>query len=166
MTMGWHSFFALGLLSLSALASAFPNEIVARETSSNASTSISAPPTRSHPTSLPHSSYNGTATVTGAITASSIGTGIPSGSVVHSATTYPSDGKLHNVEPAPYDPAGGVGTNGSIPVYNAKSDFDYESLVCSSFHILPISLQKSLTAKYRPLYYIKSGLSWICSKTD
>ncbi|KAJ6102668.1 hypothetical protein N7486_005095 [Penicillium sp. IBT 16267x] len=128
MAMSWHSFFALGLLSLSALASALPNEIVARETSSNASTSISAPSTRSHPTSLPHSSYNGTATVTGAITASSIGTGIPSGSVVPSATTYPSDGKLHDAEPAPHDPAGGVGTKGSIPVYNAKSDFDYESL--------------------------------------
>ncbi|KAJ5656313.1 Protein rds1 [Penicillium longicatenatum] len=122
---------ALGLLGLLTLASALPNEIVARETSSSAS--ISAPPTRSHPTSLPHSAYNGTATITGAITASSIGTGIPPGSVAHSATTYPSDGKLHNAEPAPFDPAGGIGTNGSIPVYNAKSDFDYESLALALY---------------------------------
>lgn len=128
--MIWNSFFSLGLLSLLASASALPNEIVARQTASNAS--ISAPTTRAHPTSLPHSAYNGTATVTGAITATSVGTGIPHGSVAHSATTYPSDGKLHNAEPAQYDPAGGSGTNGSVPVYNAKSDFDYESLVCSA----------------------------------
>lgn len=145
--MIWDSFFTLGLLSLLALASALPNDIVARETSANvsisANASTSAPPTRSHPTSLPHSAYNGTATVTGATTATSVGTGIPSGSVAHSATTYPSDGKLHNAEPAPYDPAGGVGTNGSIPVYNAKSDFDYESLVCSAVHILQIPVVKT-----------------------
>jgi len=30
--------------------------------------------------------------------------------------------------PAPYTPAGGLGTNGTLPVYNVKSDFDYESL--------------------------------------
>lgn len=138
MILNW--FFTLGLLSLLAFASALPNEIVAGQTSLNAS--ISAPTTRSHPTSLPHSAFNGTATVTGAITATSVGTGIPSGSVAPSATTYPSDGKLHNAEPAPYDPAGGSGTNGSIPVYNAKSDFDYESLVCYAVHILPIPLQK------------------------
>ncbi|KAJ5802897.1 uncharacterized protein N7503_005347 [Penicillium pulvis] len=135
--MIWDSFFTLGLLSLLALASALPNDIVARETSANvsisANASTSAPPTRSHPTSLPHSAYNGTATVTGAIAATSVGTGIPSGSVAHSATTYPSDGKLHNAEPAPYDPAGGVGMNGSIPVYNAKSDFDYESLALTLY---------------------------------
>lgn len=128
--MIWDSLFKTGLLSLLASATALPNEIVARQTPSNAS--ITAPTTRAHPTSLPHSAYNGTATVTGAITATAIGTGIPHGSVAHSATTYPSDGKLHNAEPAPYDPAGGSGTNGSIPAYDAKSDFDYESLVCSA----------------------------------
>ncbi|KAJ5945759.1 Protein rds1 [Penicillium verhagenii] len=125
------NFIALGLLNLLPLAFALPNHIVARETSSNAS--VTAPPTRSHPTSLPHTAYNGTASVTGAITATSVGTGIPSGSIAPSETTYPSDGKLHNAEPAPYDPAGGVGTNGSIPVYNAKSDFDYESLALALY---------------------------------
>lgn len=90
---------------------------------------ISGPPTRSHSSSQPHTPFSGTPSTTGALTASSVGTGISSGHVLPAATTYPSDGKLHNAEPAPYVPAGGVGTNGSIPVYNAKSDFDYESLV-------------------------------------
>jgi hypothetical protein len=72
------------------------------------------------------------------LTATSIGTGIvEASSIAPAETTYPADGKLHNAEPAPYTPAGGVGTNGSIPVYNAKSDFDYESLVCIFFYYVP-----------------------------
>ncbi|PYH90423.1 hypothetical protein BO71DRAFT_75615 [Aspergillus ellipticus CBS 707.79] len=49
------------------------------------------------------------------------------------ATTYPSDGRLHSPEAGPYTPAGGVGTNGTTPVYNAKSDFDYESLALALY---------------------------------
>jgi hypothetical protein len=95
--------------------------------------SAEAPPTASHPTSLPHTPYSGKPTTTGALTASSIGTGIvKSASVAPAETNYPSNGKLNDAQPAPYTPAGGVGTNGSIPVYNVKSDFDYESLVCIS----------------------------------
>lgn len=102
--------------------------LAARET-----TSISAAPTRSFMTSEPHTPFSGTATTTGALTASSIGSSITeSASTAPAETTYPSDGKLHNAEPAPYVPAGGVGTNGSIPVYKPQSDFDYESLVCTS----------------------------------
>jgi hypothetical protein len=92
--------------------------------------SASAPPLRTYNTSSPHTPFTGTATTTGALTASSIGTGISGGGVAAGATTYPSDGKLHQAEPAPHVPAGGVGTNGSTPIYNTKSDFDYESLVC------------------------------------
>ena len=40
---------------------------------------------------------------------------------------------LHDPEPAPYTPAGGLGTNGTEPVYNAKSDFDYESLALALY---------------------------------
>jgi hypothetical protein len=95
----------------------------------SSSISVSAPPLRNHSTSEPHTPFTGSATTTGALTASSIGTGISSAGVAAGATSYPADGKLHHAEPAPFDPAGGVGTNGSTPVYNAKSDFDYESLV-------------------------------------
>lgn len=124
----WNIFQLLNMLGFMAFASAIPNEIVIAH-KTTASTSISAPPVRSHPSSEPHTPFSGTPLTTGALTASSIGSGISSGGVAPGATTYPSDGNLHNAEPAPYVPAGGVGTNGSTPVYNAKSDFDYESLV-------------------------------------
>ena len=121
----WNVIPLLSLLGSVPFASAIPNGIViARQ-----SASVSAPPVRTHPSSEPHTPFSGTPSTTGALTASSIGSGISSGSVEPGATTYPSDGKLHNAEPAPFVPAGGVGTNGSTPVYNAKSDFDYESLV-------------------------------------
>lgn len=90
---------------------------------------ITGPSTRSHPSSQLHTPFSGTPSTTGALTATSVGKGISGEEVLPAATTYPSDGKLHNAEPAPYVPAGGVGTNGTIPVYNVKSDFDYESLV-------------------------------------
>lgn len=129
----WNILPLLSVLGSVPFASAIPNGIViARETTAS-SASISAPPVRSHQTSEPHTPFSGTPSTTGALTASSIGSGISNGSVVPAATTYPSDGKLHDAEPAPYVPAGGVGTNGTIPVYNAKSDFDYESLVGRSY---------------------------------
>lgn len=112
----------LSLLGWLPLALALPN-IAARET---------APPVVSFATSMDHTSFSGTPSVTGALNASStIAMTIPSLSVEPSATTYPSDGKLQNPAPAPYVPAGGVGTNGTTPVYNAKSDFDFQSLVCA-----------------------------------
>ena len=101
-------------------------------------TTISGPPTRSFHSSQPHTPFSGTPTTTGALTATSIGTGITkAASIAPAETIYHGDGKLHNPEPARYVPAGGVGTNGSIPVYNAKSDFDYESLVCILLQCVP-----------------------------
>ena len=109
--LGWVP-FTLGL----------PNLHLARATT--------AAPVVSHETSMAHSAYMGTPTVTGALNASStLAANISSLSVAPSATTYPSDGELHDPAPAPFVPAGGVGTNGTTPVYNAKSDFDFESLV-------------------------------------
>lgn len=97
-----------------------------------ASITASGPPAVNHPTSLSHAPYSGTPTTTGAIMASSVlGSAVPSLGVAPGATDYPSNGKLQEPEPAPYVPAGGVGTNGTTPVYNAKSDFDFESLVRS-----------------------------------
>jgi hypothetical protein len=93
-----------------------------------------APPIVPHPTSLPHNPYSGTPTTSGAETASSVGSGIPTLGPAPGATSYPSDGKLHMPQPEPYTPGGGLGTNGTTPIYNAKSDFDYESLV--GFHRL------------------------------
>jgi hypothetical protein len=126
----------LTLLSLLAL---IPSSLAAPKTKAAAASSStspsaapgpspSAPPTRSHPTSLPHLLYTGTPTTTGALSASLVGTGVAVVPLQPTATTYPSDGQLHDPQPAPYVPAGGIGTN-ATPVYNVKSDFDYESLV-------------------------------------
>jgi hypothetical protein len=41
---------------------------------------------------------------------------------------YNSTGNLSQPLVRPYTPAGGLGTNGSIPIYHPLSDFDYESL--------------------------------------
>ena len=77
-----------------------------------------------------HGPFTGTATVTGALTAPTIlGTAVSPKPPSPNATTYPNDGSLHQAMPAPYVPGGGLGTDGTEPVYNAKSDFDYESLV-------------------------------------
>lgn len=100
----------------------------ARSSSASVAATPSGPPTRSHPTSQPHVAFSGTPSTTGALSASVVGMNVSVVPVQPSATTYPSDGQLHDPEPAPYVPAGGLGTN-STPVYNAKSDFDYESLV-------------------------------------
>lgn len=79
-----------------------------------------------------HGPYTGPpATTTGALSLSVIGKTIPALPANPTAYTYPSDGQLHSPEPAPYTPAGGLGTNGTLPVYNVKSDFDYESIVSS-----------------------------------
>lgn len=90
--------------------------------------SSSVPATRSGLPSVSHGSYSGTPSTTGALRASSVGTGISVGGVPPAQTTYPSDGQLHDAEPAPYTPGGGVGLN-TTPIYNVQSDFDYQSLV-------------------------------------
>jgi len=76
-----------------------------------------------------HGPYSGTPTTTGAeqapsTVAKSIGTLPPN----PTATYYNKNGKLFHAEPAPYVPAGGLGTNGSLPRYMVESDFDYESI--------------------------------------
>lgn len=123
LTMAWN-YQVLGLLCLLPSTLALPNMIAPRATG--------APPIRTHASSAMHTPYSGTPTVTGALNATSVGTGVPSRGVAPGATTYPSDGKLHQPQPGPYIPGGGIGTNGTTPVYNVRSDYDYESLVCIS----------------------------------
>lgn len=75
-----------------------------------------------------HGPYSGVATTTGAPqsgpAAQSIGTLPPN----PTATYYNANGQLTKEEPAPYTPAGGLGTNGSLPRYMVESDFDFESI--------------------------------------
>lgn len=53
---------------------------------------------------------------------------IPPGNPPEPHNPYPNTGNLTQPEPAPYVPAGGINTNGTPPVYQALSDFDWQSI--------------------------------------
>jgi len=77
-----------------------------------------------------HGPYNGPSpTTTGAVSTTALGTAIPVLPPNPKETGYIADGFLHEPEPIPYQPAGGLGTNGTEPVYRVQSDFDYESIL-------------------------------------
>lgn len=75
-----------------------------------------------------HGPYSGEPTTTGAVSTDAISQTIPTMPPNPTATYYNTDGKLQNEQPIPYSPAGGLGTNGSLPRYMVESDFDYESI--------------------------------------
>ncbi|KAK3113963.1 hypothetical protein LTR53_008205 [Teratosphaeriaceae sp. CCFEE 6253] len=76
-----------------------------------------------------HGPYSGAPTTTGAVTTDAISAAtIPTLPPNPTATYYNTNGKLQNEQPVPYTPAGGLGTNGSLPRYMVESDFDYESI--------------------------------------
>ena len=91
-----------------------------------------APPQVPHTDVASHGPFSGTPTTTGALSTTVTGTAIPALPANPAETTYPADGALHDPQPAPYTPNGGLGTNGTEPVYKPQSDFDYESLVRGS----------------------------------
>lgn len=53
---------------------------------------------------------------------------IPSGNPPQPTNPYPNTGNLTKPEPIPYAPAGGINTNNTPPVYQALSDFDWQSI--------------------------------------
>ncbi|KAH0612944.1 uncharacterized protein H6S33_009324 [Morchella sextelata] len=53
---------------------------------------------------------------------------IPPGNPPEPHNPYPNTGNLTQPETAPYVPAGGINTNGTPPVYQALSDFDWQSI--------------------------------------
>ncbi|KAF3764647.1 hypothetical protein M406DRAFT_330976 [Cryphonectria parasitica EP155] len=76
-----------------------------------------------------HGPYTGPSpTTTGALSTNVLAASVPALPAESSKYDYPADGNLHADEPAPYTPAGGLGTNGSAPVYRVQSDFDYQSI--------------------------------------
>ena len=81
-----------------------------------------------------HGSYSGSSpTVTGALSTDVAASSISAQPPGPDASKYPADGKLHGDLPAPYTPSGGIGTNGSAPVYRVQSDFDYQSLALALY---------------------------------
>ncbi|KAF2746564.1 hypothetical protein M011DRAFT_404516 [Sporormia fimetaria CBS 119925] len=76
-----------------------------------------------------HGPFSGTPTTTGALQApSTLGTVIPPLPPNPTATYYNAAGNLTEPVPIPYQPAGGLGTNGTLPRYMVESDFDFESI--------------------------------------
>ncbi|KAK3641436.1 hypothetical protein LTR56_011249 [Elasticomyces elasticus] len=75
-----------------------------------------------------HGPYSGEATTIGAVSTDAASATIPTLPPNPTATYYNTNGKLQNEQPIPYTPAGGLGTNGSLPRYMVESDFDYESI--------------------------------------
>ncbi|CZT51895.1 probable protein rds1 [Rhynchosporium secalis] len=102
-----------------------------------------------------HGPYSGTPTTTGALSNVPKGTAIP---VLppNPTATYSPDGTLHDQMPIPYTPAGGLGTNGTEPVYRVQSDFDYQSILLGLYqewieldlfhHILATFSEEEFTA--------------------
>lgn len=70
-----------------------------------------------------------TATSVGALSTSILAPSVPQLPPSPSTTAYPRDGQLHGAQPAPFTPSGGLGTNGSEPVYIPETDFDFQSMV-------------------------------------
>ncbi|KAI0405936.1 hypothetical protein F4802DRAFT_124782 [Xylaria palmicola] len=81
-----------------------------------------------------HGPYTGPPpTTTGALSTTVLAPFIPARPPEPYKLQYPADGKLHQPLPAPYTPGGGLGTNGSEPVYRVQSDFDYESIALALY---------------------------------
>ncbi|KAI8956722.1 ferritin-like domain-containing protein [Daldinia sp. FL1419] len=81
-----------------------------------------------------HGPYTGPpATTTGALSTEVTALTIPARPAEQYKLEYPADGQLHQPQPAPYTPGGGLGTNGSEPVYRVVSDFDYESVALALY---------------------------------
>ncbi|KAL6230325.1 hypothetical protein BDW75DRAFT_74431 [Aspergillus navahoensis] len=76
-----------------------------------------------------HGPYSGTPTITGAARAAeTLAASIAPKPPNPTATYYNAEGLPQQPMPAPYVPAGGLGTNGTLPRYMVNSDWDFESI--------------------------------------
>lgn len=88
-----------------------------------------------------HGPYTGTPTTTGAENGpTTLAASIPMLPPNPTATYYNTGGKPINPLPAPYTPAGGLGTNGTLPRYMVNSDFDYESIALGLYQVSLLAL--------------------------
>lgn len=83
-----------------------------------------------------HGPYTGTPTTIGAVDGpTTLAASIPMLPPNPTATYYNTGGKPVNPFPAPFTPAGGLGTNGTQPRYMVESDFDYESIALGLYQV-------------------------------
>merc|ERR1712093_461327 len=106
-----------------------------------------------------HGPYSGTPTTTGALSNSPAGTAIPM-LPPNPTATYNPDGTLHDQQPIPYTPAGGLGTNGTEPVYRVQSDFDYQSILLGLYQEwIELDLFHSILATFSEEEFTAAGLT-------
>ncbi|KAI0975645.1 hypothetical protein F4678DRAFT_276448 [Xylaria arbuscula] len=125
------TYSSLSVLTLALRCNAVP--VVSEQTTTFTSCALLTPSAAPVTNQTSHGPYTGPAPTTGALSTDVLAPSIPAYPPEQYKLEYPADGKLHAPEPAPYTPAGGLGTNGTAPVYRVQSDFDYESLALALY---------------------------------
>ncbi|KAG9247845.1 hypothetical protein BJ878DRAFT_129424 [Calycina marina] len=114
----------------------------------------------SNPAATSHGPYSGTPTTIGAISNSPVGTAIPMLPPNPTALIYNPNGELNNQQPLPYTPAGGLGTNGTEPVYRVQSDFDYQSVLLGLYQEwIELDLFHNILAQFSEEEFTAAGLT-------
>lgn len=107
-----------------------------------------------------HGPYSGTPTTIGAVTTIALASYVPVLPPNPKETGYVADGLLHEPEPVPYQPAGGLGTNGTEPVYMVQSDFDYESILLALYQEwIELDLFHNILATFSEDEFTAAGLT-------
>ncbi|PQE05249.1 putative rds1 protein [Rutstroemia sp. NJR-2017a BVV2] len=106
-----------------------------------------------------HGPYTGTPTTTGALETVVLGSTIPM-LPPNPTATYIANGLLHDPQPIPYQPAGGLGTNGTEPVYKVNSDFDYQSILLGLYQEwIELDLFNDILARFSEADFEAAGLT-------
>ncbi|PMD29956.1 hypothetical protein L207DRAFT_559305 [Hyaloscypha variabilis F] len=107
-----------------------------------------------------HGPFSGTPATTGALSNTPNGTAIPVLPPNPTALVYNPNGTLNNQEPIPYQPAGGLGTNGTEPVYRVQSDFDYQSILLGLYQEwIELDLFHNILATFSEEEFTAAGLT-------
>ncbi|CAG8954714.1 hypothetical protein HYFRA_00004637 [Hymenoscyphus fraxineus] len=109
-----------------------------------------------------HGAFNGTPTTTGALSNSPLATvGLTAALPPNpTALVYNPNGTLNNPQPLPYQPAGGLGTNGTEPVYRVQSDFDYQSILLGLYQEwIELDLFHNILATFNESEFTAAGLT-------
>ncbi|KAB8235922.1 uncharacterized protein BDW43DRAFT_298516 [Aspergillus alliaceus] len=111
-----------------------------------------------------HGPHTGTPTTTGAVNApATLAAAIEPKPPNSTATYYNSQGVPLHPMTAPYTPAGGLGTNGTLPHYMVESDFDFKSIALGVYQeyieldllldgFAPFTDEEFLEAGWRPAW--------------
>ncbi|APA13208.1 hypothetical protein SS1G_13736 [Sclerotinia sclerotiorum 1980 UF-70] len=107
-----------------------------------------------------HGPYSGTPTTTGALSTIALASEVPILPPRPAEQTYVPDGTLHDPQPIPYQPAGGLGTNGTEPVYRVQSDFDYQSILLGLYQEwIELDLFHHILARFPEEEFTAAGLT-------